>query len=46
VLAVLHQWGLQDPTAARDWAGNDAPDELKARALAEIEGLESYTGSQ
>jgi hypothetical protein len=42
VLAVLHQWGLQDPHAARDWAGNHAPDDLKVRALAEIEGLESY----
>lgn len=46
VLAVLHQWGLQDPHAARDWAVNYAPDELKARALAEIEGLESYAVSR
>jgi hypothetical protein len=46
VLAVLHQWGLQDPNAARDWAGSYAPDELKARALAEIEGLESYATSR
>lgn len=46
VLAVLHQWGLQNPNAARDWAGSYAPDELKARALAEIEGLESYATSR
>ncbi len=42
VLAALHQWGLRDPAAARDWVSTSAPDELKARALAEIEGLESY----
>jgi hypothetical protein len=46
VLAVLHQWGLQDPNAARDWVGSYAADELKARALAEIEGLESYAVSR
>jgi len=46
VLAVLHQWGLQNPNAARDWVGSYAPDELKARALAEIEGLESYATSR
>ena len=46
VLAVLHQWGLQDPNAARDWVGSYAPDELKARALAELEGLESYAASR
>jgi hypothetical protein len=45
VLAVLHQWGLQDPRAAREWAGNYAPDDLKARALAEIDGLESYAAN-
>jgi hypothetical protein len=46
VLAVLHQWGLQDPAAARDWVGNYAPSDLKARALAEIDGLESYAASR
>ena len=46
VLAVLHQWGLQNPNAAREWAGSYAPDELKVRALAEIEGLESYAVSR
>jgi hypothetical protein len=46
VLAVLHQWGLRNPNAARDWAGSYAPDELKVRALAEIEGLESYATSR
>jgi hypothetical protein len=46
VVAVLHQWGLQDPNAARDWVGSYAADELKARALAEIEGIESYAVSR
>jgi hypothetical protein len=43
VLAVLHQWALQDPDAARDWAANYAPVELRPRAISEIEGLESYS---
>jgi hypothetical protein len=46
ILTVLHQWGLQDPRAARDWVENHAPDGLKARALAEIEGIESYAASR
>lgn len=46
VITVLHQWGLQDPIAARDWVHNSAPQELKARALAEIDGIENYGASQ
>ncbi len=46
VVAVLHQWGLQDPSAARDWARNSSPEELKARALAEIDGIETYAASR
>jgi hypothetical protein len=46
VLAVLHQWGLHDPTAARDWAVRSAPEDFRARAVAEIDGLENYPGSQ
>jgi hypothetical protein len=46
ILTVLHQWGLQNPDAARDWVGNYAPDDFKARALAEIEGIESYAASR
>ena len=46
MLSVLYQWCLQDPNAARDWAVSHAPDELRARALAEIEGLESYVTRQ
>jgi hypothetical protein len=42
MLSVLHQWALREPNAARDWAANQAPDHLEARALAEIDGLESY----
>jgi hypothetical protein len=46
ILTVLHQWGLQDSHAARDWVENQAPDGLKARALAEIEGIESYAANR
>jgi hypothetical protein len=46
VVSVLHQWGLQNSTAARDWAKNWAPEELKARALAEIDGIENYAANQ
>lgn len=42
VLTVLHQWALHDPNAAWDWAAGHAPEHLEARALAEIEGLETY----
>jgi hypothetical protein len=43
MLTILHQWALQDLYAARQWVENDAPEELKTRTLAEIEGLDSYT---
>lgn len=46
VLTVLHQWALQDLHAARQWVENNAPDELRARSLAEIEGLESYAAGR
>jgi hypothetical protein len=42
LLTVLHQWGLQDLHAAREWAENNAAGDVKSRALAELDGLESY----
>jgi hypothetical protein len=45
VLSILHQWALRQPQAARDWATNRAPAHLEARALAELEGIGSYSAS-
>jgi hypothetical protein len=39
----VHQWALREPQAAWNWATNHAPDHLEARALAELEGLNSYS---
>lgn len=41
-LAVLHQWALKDPAAARAWATGMPEGDLRERLLREIEGLATY----
>jgi hypothetical protein len=40
MISVLHQWALRDPETAKAWADSFRDDTLKARALAEIQGLQ------
>ncbi len=45
VMAVLHQWALQDSSAALQWAEAFSESPLRDRALAEISNLRSYLQS-
>lgn len=46
MIAVVHQWAIREPRAAWDWATNQAPDHLRSRVFAEIEGLEDYVAGR
>ena len=41
MISVLHQWALRDPETAKAWVDSFRDDILKARALAEIQGLQT-----
>lgn len=41
-ISVLHQWALRDYDDAKSWAVTFAPGPFKARALAEVEGVNQY----
>ena len=44
-MAVLHQWALQDPSAALEWAEGFPEPALRERALAEISNLREMAAS-
>lgn len=43
-IAVLHQWLMKDPEAARQWVEAFPEGELKERAMGEIRGMMTYSG--
>jgi hypothetical protein len=43
VMAVLHQWALEDPAAALEWADAFSKSALRDRALVEIANLRKLT---
>lgn len=45
VMSVLHQWALQDPAAAHEWAEAFPESPLRDRALAEISNLRTHLHS-
>jgi hypothetical protein len=44
-MAVLHQWASRDLAAAEKWVAGFPESDLRARAVAEIEGLAKYQSS-